>query len=545
MRMSPVIESHFAALGLRHVHYRKAGAGAPVLLLHQSPQSSAAMLPWFEILADRYTVIAPDTPGFGFSDPLPRQQPSIGDFAAALAEFCDALALERVAVFGVHTGALIGLTFAHDYPERVSLLIADGYARFDRDEKLGLIARYLPPFEPSFDGAHLLWLWARLREQHLYFPWYEDRAACRLGYDLPSPEQLQRDTLDLLAAGDGYRLGYRAPFLHDDPLAASRLRVRTHLLYRYEDVLASHRARLPALPVQVESEAIAGGIPALQRRVRALLDRHHDAAAAPARAVPTPVRWGRRIVPTRHGPLALRCEPHPRIGVLLLHAPCSAPYATVPGFVRERSLGTLIPELPGHGASTPWSVAALLPAAIAEALGDALAALDCGPLRLIAEGASAAIALELARLFPRRVDGIVLRDPWALDAAECAQFLTQLPPTRPDADGTHLIAAWNWVRRMALFRPWQPPTRENVRRVAAPAPWLLHQRTLEVLRLGEALPALWRALLEFDLPAALREALLPIEIETVDEDLGTRNTALDALLASARNQSRIKPEQQQ
>ena len=52
------------------VFYREAGpAGAPViLLLHGFPTSSFQYRELIPRLADRYHVIAPDLPGFGFTD---------------------------------------------------------------------------------------------------------------------------------------------------------------------------------------------------------------------------------------------------------------------------------------------------------------------------------------------------------------------------------------------------------------------------------------------------------------------------------------------
>ena len=52
------------------MHYRVAGSGPPLFLLHPSPLSSAFMEPLMRRLAGRVTAIAPDTPGFGDSDPI-------------------------------------------------------------------------------------------------------------------------------------------------------------------------------------------------------------------------------------------------------------------------------------------------------------------------------------------------------------------------------------------------------------------------------------------------------------------------------------------
>ena len=114
------IEHRFVACGERRVMVRRAGSGPPVVLLHESPRSSAAFIPMIEALAERFTVIAPDTPGYGGSDPLDLHRPQIADYADALEEVVDALGLERLALFGRHTGAAIAIEFANRYPAQVS-----------------------------------------------------------------------------------------------------------------------------------------------------------------------------------------------------------------------------------------------------------------------------------------------------------------------------------------------------------------------------------------------------------------------------------------
>jgi pimeloyl-ACP methyl ester carboxylesterase len=49
----------------------------------------------------------PDSPGFGLSDPLGVGEAQMQDFAEAAIEFMDALGVERAAVYGFHTGAMI------------------------------------------------------------------------------------------------------------------------------------------------------------------------------------------------------------------------------------------------------------------------------------------------------------------------------------------------------------------------------------------------------------------------------------------------------
>ena len=142
------IEHRFVASGERRVMVRRAGSGPPVVLLHESPRSSAAFIPMIEALAERFTVIAPDTPGYGGSDPLDLHRPQIADYADALKEVVDALGLERAALFGRHTGAAIAIEFANCYPAQVSGVVLEGCPAFTLEEMEDLVASYLPPFRP-------------------------------------------------------------------------------------------------------------------------------------------------------------------------------------------------------------------------------------------------------------------------------------------------------------------------------------------------------------------------------------------------------------
>ena len=108
-----------------------AGKVPLVLLLHQSPQSSREMEPIIAAWGSRFTLLAPDAPGYGFSQPLlhagqPMASASIDDFATATLEFADALGLGRFGIYGFHTGASIGVAMAHALPERIAAIAANG-----------------------------------------------------------------------------------------------------------------------------------------------------------------------------------------------------------------------------------------------------------------------------------------------------------------------------------------------------------------------------------------------------------------------------------
>ncbi len=107
------------------VHYREAGVAAPLVLLHASPKSSRAYKALIPYLVDHHRIIAPDTLGFGESDPLPANvtMPMLADSMADLIEELD---IVPAAVFGLHTGNKIGAALAAGHPGKVSHFILCG-----------------------------------------------------------------------------------------------------------------------------------------------------------------------------------------------------------------------------------------------------------------------------------------------------------------------------------------------------------------------------------------------------------------------------------
>jgi pimeloyl-ACP methyl ester carboxylesterase len=110
------------------VFYREAGAAnAPVvLLLHGFPTSSFQFRELIPRLADRYRVIAPDYPGFGFTE-VPEQRRykySFDALATTVLAFTDALQLKSYALYVFDYGAPIGFRLAMARQERVTAIVS-------------------------------------------------------------------------------------------------------------------------------------------------------------------------------------------------------------------------------------------------------------------------------------------------------------------------------------------------------------------------------------------------------------------------------------
>jgi len=111
-----------------HVFYREAGpADAPViLLLHGFPTSSFQYRELIPRLADRYRVIAPDLPGFGFTEvPAERgYQYTFDGLARTIFAFTEVLKLTRYAMYVFDYGAPTGFRLALMAPERVTAIVS-------------------------------------------------------------------------------------------------------------------------------------------------------------------------------------------------------------------------------------------------------------------------------------------------------------------------------------------------------------------------------------------------------------------------------------
>jgi pimeloyl-ACP methyl ester carboxylesterase len=110
-----------------NIFYREAGQqGAPVvLLLHGYPTSSHMFRNLIPILAENYHVIAPDLPGFGYSD-KPDHESFIYTFdnlADHIQGFVDQLDLKRFAIYVFDYGAPVGFRLAVGNPEKITGII--------------------------------------------------------------------------------------------------------------------------------------------------------------------------------------------------------------------------------------------------------------------------------------------------------------------------------------------------------------------------------------------------------------------------------------
>ncbi|MCC8966574.1 alpha/beta hydrolase [Bradyrhizobium sp. Pear76] len=167
--MSPVLSAGIAADhtttvynsirvdGLK-IHYREAGPRpAPtILLLHGFPSSSRMFETLIPLLADRYHIVAPDYPGFGYSDAPPpdRFDYTFDNIARIIDRLTETLGLNRYTLYVADYGGPVGFRLALAHPERVTALIIQNAVAHDDglDDKLWAPRRAFWADRATYEG---------------------------------------------------------------------------------------------------------------------------------------------------------------------------------------------------------------------------------------------------------------------------------------------------------------------------------------------------------------------------------------------------------
>ena len=226
------------------VHARMGGSGPPLLLLHGFPQTHLMWHSTAPLLAERYTVVAADLPGYGdsFRPPVSDDHSAHSKRAMAtdMVEAMASLGFESFALAGHDRGGRVGYRMALDHPGRV--------------ERLAVLD-IVPTGE----------VWSRADDRFALLYWHWGF----LAQAAPLPEELIGTMpdrfFDLVVARQGMALGTT----------------------RYPDeVVEAYRRRLrdPASVVAMCEDYRAG----------ASVDREHDGERERRVACPTLALWGTR-----------------------------------------------------------------------------------------------------------------------------------------------------------------------------------------------------------------------------------------------------------
>lgn len=215
----------------------------PVLfLLHQSPLSSRNYERALPLLASFCTPVALDTPGYGGSDPPPGTW-EVADYAAWVLAVAARLGVDRFHLFGRATGAVFALATALSRPARIRSLVLHGLPVYSEAERADRLKNFAPPYALADSGAHLAWIWNRIRGE---YPWIDPTLATNF-------------VRDYLATGSDFATAYRAMWRYDlRAAAASGVTMPTLLIGGSADRIAEMHARAVALLPRAEAVLLDG-----------------------------------------------------------------------------------------------------------------------------------------------------------------------------------------------------------------------------------------------------------------------------------------------
>ena len=222
------------------VHLRLAGdpASLPLLLLHSTPKSGWLYEGMMHALAGQFRLIAPDTPGYGASDPPPAP-PSMFEHADALLDIMATLAdtgqisHAPLNALGYHTGSSLSVAMAQRQPERIGRLVLVSIAAYDaatRAEKRANLANWPGP-RP--DGSHITYMWSLTKS---------------LAHPDVTDDWLHTSVTENLRCGRRAPWGYDAVYGHDLQAALAALTHKVLLLNPEDDLFDLTRANRHLLP---------------------------------------------------------------------------------------------------------------------------------------------------------------------------------------------------------------------------------------------------------------------------------------------------------
>jgi len=116
------VESRVAKIEGKRLHYLTAGQGPPLILLHGYTQTSRMWRPLIDKLKHKFTVIAPDLPGIGYSD-IPKDGCDMKTAAIRIHALVKSIGVSKARVVGHDIGLMIAYAYAAQFPTEVEKLV--------------------------------------------------------------------------------------------------------------------------------------------------------------------------------------------------------------------------------------------------------------------------------------------------------------------------------------------------------------------------------------------------------------------------------------
>jgi pimeloyl-ACP methyl ester carboxylesterase len=116
------INSRVAVVQGLRLHYLTAGQGPAVILVHGYTQTSRMWRPVMPLLAEKFTVIAPDLPGIGGSE-IPADGLDMKTAAIRVHALAKSLGVEKARIVGHDIGLMVAYAYAAQFPSQVEKLV--------------------------------------------------------------------------------------------------------------------------------------------------------------------------------------------------------------------------------------------------------------------------------------------------------------------------------------------------------------------------------------------------------------------------------------
>lgn len=114
--------SRDASIGGAKIHYTTGGSGPTVLLLHGFAETSRMWNPLLPLLAEKFTVIAPDLPGIGDSS-IPSGGMDMRTAAIQIHDLMRSLGVTKARIVGHDIGLMVAYAYAAQFPSEVEKLV--------------------------------------------------------------------------------------------------------------------------------------------------------------------------------------------------------------------------------------------------------------------------------------------------------------------------------------------------------------------------------------------------------------------------------------
>lgn len=529
----PGLKRHYVTVGDRQLHYRRAGSGPPLIALHRLPRTSEDLTPFIQEASKSFTVIAPDMAGYGNSFALSDTPDSFDPFCQDLSSLLAALGLDCALFYGEQAGAALALSFAHKMPQKVAALAA-----WDLDLPGALdlppsAKAPLPAFVPKWDGSHLAWLWAMLREQTAFHPWHTPALNTRVDADMPSAMELHRRTVQFLSGGvhgRGYEIGYGA--------------ART---FNAQEVLQA--VSRPALVVARDrhdgQDPWRGVETVSQHLVKSTAGEHETGEGQALTFLKDQMFEGRVESSPSVKPIpGVLWHDYADVDGGQIHFHCNGDAETLPLLIQHdaaSSIGTVEPitrslvdhrtvyafDMPGSGNSDR-----IIPehdievAAYAHVLKQALDKVGLAEIDFYGMWGGGFVGLELSLNFPTQVRRLVMSNVFEHTGDEQTDMLANYTPdVSPVWHGGHLLQCWHQMRDQGIYYPW-------FKRVRAGVIWrepfldtdMVHERVCSLLKAGNMYQTAYKSHFGYPTYRRLRESQVPTLLATSTWDPNNPHT---------------------